>query len=250
MSFAAEGWAWEQDCPSTAAKFVLVCLAWYANKEGERAFPSIPTICRRTNLNQKTVRKALRILCDVDLVERHTRPGDDASKPHLSAEYRLKIRDTPLPDLGGVSGASPLPKTEGEGVPKTEGGDTKSGTAPLPDLGGNLSIEPSKEVEDSNIHSLESYRARARPKAKRPAKTKTMIPDGWFPDDKGRTFAQDRNVPCDEVECFIAYHQSKATESADWSASWRTWCMNHTKYRQPNHRPVATNGSPFAFGRA
>jgi len=229
MSFVAEGWAWEQECPTSAAKLVLVCLAWYANKEGERAFPSIPTICRRTHLNPKTVRRALSLLCSSGLTERCLRPGDDAGKPHLSAEYRLRIGDTPLPNTAG----DPLPNVEGEGIPNVGPGDTKNGPPPLPNQGGNLFNEPRKEQE-SNIHSFESYRARGKPKRQRAApkpRSRTTIPEDWSADRKGSAFADERGVPLTEIPRFVAYHQANGTDSADWGASWRTWCLNYVRYR-------------------
>jgi len=254
MSFVAEGWAWEQECPTSAAKLVLVCLAWYANKEGERAFPSIQTICRRTHLNPKTVRKALSALCASGLTERCLRPGDDANKPHLSAEYRLKIGDTPLPNTEGV----PLPNTEregipkmgGEGIPNTEGGNTKNGPPPLPKQGGNLSNEPRKEPE-SNIHSLESYRARGKPKRQRATpkpRSRTTIPEDWSADGKASAFATERGVPLAEIARFVAYHQANGTDSADWGASWRTWCLNYVRYRDQRSEqdnPPARPTSPY-----
>lgn len=126
MSYTAEGWAWEQACPSSAAKSVLVCLAWYANRDGEQSHPAVATICRRTQLADGTVRKALRDLAEAGLIERNFRTA--SSGRCTTTDYRLNIREPTPPDLQGTSppdlGVSP------PGVPlKSEGGTP-------PDLGG------------------------------------------------------------------------------------------------------------------
>jgi len=104
MSFTATNWAWDQACPSSAAKLVLVCLADHANKTGERAFPSIPTICKRTQLVERTVRKALADLISCGLIHRHDRKS---GRQQLSAEYRLIMRETPPANLQGPTPDAP-----------------------------------------------------------------------------------------------------------------------------------------------
>ena len=48
--------------PDSTAKFVLLALADHANDEGEGAYPSIKTICKKTNLSTATVVNALNAL--------------------------------------------------------------------------------------------------------------------------------------------------------------------------------------------
>lgn len=91
------------------------------------------------------------------------------------------------------------------------------------------SLTESKESVPSTadkVPTSESSRARARKKPQFP------IPEDWFPDDKGVKFAQEHGVAQTELARFINYHQAKGTLSADWAASWRTWCINAQKFRQ------------------
>lgn len=48
--------------PDSTAKFVLLALADHANDEGEGAYPSVKTICKKTNLSTATVVNALNAL--------------------------------------------------------------------------------------------------------------------------------------------------------------------------------------------
>lgn len=105
MSFTAEGWARKQVCGSMAAKAVLLCLAWYADRNGEDAYPSIATICRIVEAVERTVRKALSELEKRDLIERETRTAPNGRC--ISTMYRLKIRETTTAKMqGSNSGAS------------------------------------------------------------------------------------------------------------------------------------------------
>lgn len=142
MSLTTTKWAWLQDCrtekgrPSSAAKLVLVCLADYAAETGERAYPSIGTICKRTLLDDRTVRKALVDLQRAGLIEQHERhqPGER----QLSFEYRLKMREATPPKMGGVKPATP----------------PKYGSRPLPNMGGNPTTEPARENQAAPVTQL------------------------------------------------------------------------------------------------
>ena len=85
MSVKFITWAFETECPSTSAKFVLVKLADHANDDGE-CFPSMDYICRHTQLTRPTVIKAIKALEDAGLlkVERQK-----IGKVNLVNRYRL-----------------------------------------------------------------------------------------------------------------------------------------------------------------
>lgn len=171
MSFAAEGWAWAQPCPSSPAKFVLICLAWYANKEGERAFPSIATICRQTHLNERTVRKALSSLVLAGLIDQHIRPGDDPDHRHKSTEYRLKIQEQPpanMQDPPTVNMQDPSPYTFASPPPADmqEGGSTFASPPPAnvqDELSNELSTE--REEDSLSVSHKPNRRTKAKPSA-------------------------------------------------------------------------------------
>ena len=103
MSFAAEGWAWKQEAPSSSAKLVLVCLGWYADKIGTDAYPSMPTICRRTQLVERTVRKAIKDLLEAGLIGREHRTAPN--QRCISNIYRLIIRESTPANMQGQRNA-------------------------------------------------------------------------------------------------------------------------------------------------
>jgi hypothetical protein len=89
MSFTALNWAWEQNCSSGVAKSVLVYLANCASQEGGDCFPSIPTICQRTQHTDLAVRKALKQLVAADLLE--IEPRTLSNGRQTSNLYRLPV---------------------------------------------------------------------------------------------------------------------------------------------------------------
>lgn len=68
MSVQAITWAFSQRVESSAAKFVLVSLANFANENGE-AYPCIRTISELTSLDRKTVLLALHRLKEAGLID-------------------------------------------------------------------------------------------------------------------------------------------------------------------------------------
>jgi len=95
------------------------------------------------------------------------------------------------------------------------------------------------------------------PMVVKPKKRKLTIIDDWlvlddrFPlDDKARKFASDRHFDDREIESmlgrFTDYHKSKGDESADWSASWRTWVRNQVEFAIKNGTRRA-DGTPFSI---
>jgi hypothetical protein len=94
MSFSAEGWAWKQTCGSGPAKAVLVYIGWCADQDG-MGFPSVENICARTEHEERTVRKAIKLLAEKRLleVERRWWPNGRAT----SNAYRLPVATVDRP---------------------------------------------------------------------------------------------------------------------------------------------------------
>lgn len=67
MSFQAICWAFNQKLERSSAKFVLVCLANYANESFE-AYPSTETLSELTAMDRKTVIDRLDDLCITGLI--------------------------------------------------------------------------------------------------------------------------------------------------------------------------------------
>jgi hypothetical protein len=95
----------------------------------------------------------------------------------------------------------------------------------------------------------------AKPKTQKRAKPRSPFPEGW--EFNNKLFSEavkwagwDRARAEKEFDAFRDHHLSKATMSADWIASWRTWCRNGAKY-DAGRKARGGNGSyrskPTAF---
>jgi len=91
--------------------------------------------------------------------------------------------------------------------------------------------EDIKNIETTT--SLRSVVARDRPK-REPAKPRTALPDLWLPGERDIEHATQAGFAHEKIQrmasAFANHHRAKATLSADWNASWRTWCSNEIKF--------------------
>ena len=250
MSFTAEKWAWQQQCRSAPAKYVLVFYAGYANEEGDRAFPSMQTVCRVTQLAEQTVRRALADNIEDGLMERVERHAPNGRQ--LSTEYRLKLRETTPSDLPGGEGTKST-RVRVVNPPLDPPTSTRGRVLDPP---GNPTTVVPREVQTESHHqtpeSVDGGVARTRTRERR-----TQVSESWQPGEQGIAFAESKGVPDvgDQVERFIAYHRSRGSLMADWSAAWRTWCSNYRRFaderqqRQPANdaRGLVPAGAVKAF---
>lgn len=79
MSIQAVAWAIEQKTGSPAGKVVLICLANYADENGE-CWPSQATIAKETELSERSVREWLQKLEDAGIISREHRQRQDGSR--------------------------------------------------------------------------------------------------------------------------------------------------------------------------
>lgn len=113
-------------------------------------------------------------------------------------------------------------------------------------------IEPSRArslCEDNIIYKnkttnvvLQKVTAERPSNSKPRQKARTRIEPDWQPNDAGREYAFGRgmtgsDIP-NEVERFVNFHLGRGTVSADWAASWRSWCGNFTRFNQPRYGPA------------
>lgn len=123
MSFRAMAWATEQEITTTSPQsHLLLIMASFANDMGE-CYPSINTMIKKTRLSEKTVRKCLKELLELELI------SDTKKSSYFGAKiYQLNL-DTPS------KSTTPSKNTRG----------SKSTTTPLVDLpqgGGNFTTDP------------------------------------------------------------------------------------------------------------
>lgn len=135
MSFKAMAWATEQTITQTSPQsHLLLIMASFANDMGE-CYPSINTMIKKTRLSEKTVRKCLKELLELELI------ADTKKSSYFGVKiYQLNLdtpskSTTPSKNTGGSKSTStPL-------VDLPQGG-SKSTTTPLVNLPPNPIIEP------------------------------------------------------------------------------------------------------------
>lgn len=101
-------------------------------------------------------------------------------------------------------------------------------------------------LEDEEIESMRRVLAFVDSMSKK--RIKELFPDDMKLDDKARGFAEKKGFRGSQIEemweRFDAYHRSGGTESADWSASWRTWVLNQIRFGE---RPQVQAPSPRPY---
>lgn len=67
-----------------------------------------------------------------------------------------------------------------------------------------------------------------------PAKRASQLPPGFDLTEEMRQFAREQGVadPVTEFAAFCDYHSSKGSTFKDWTAAWRTWARNASKFGQ------------------
>lgn len=142
-------WAWGRQCGSPSAKLILMCLADFANQDGE-CFPSNALLAEKTEQSPNTVRRRLQELEDQGLIERQPQHRPNGSQ--TVDIIRLNMGQEARPEHGPRQEAPP-PKLEGGPLPNWEGAPATSERPPLPTVGGpEPPYEPSSEPTPLTPH--------------------------------------------------------------------------------------------------
>lgn len=95
MSVEATTWVWDHSPEQNANRWVLLCLAEYADKTGANARPSAETIARRTTFSERHIRRAL-----ADMRRRGVIVAQGIHKSGVTV-YQIQMTLTPChPDTG------------------------------------------------------------------------------------------------------------------------------------------------------
>lgn len=219
MSVEAITWALRQPIQHSSAKFVLVVLANCASAENAHAFPSVAYLSAATGQDRKTVTTNLQRLQEWGLIE-------DTTKRVGATKQIIVYRLICGPDLF-QPGEEKRNSSENGTVPKTEG---KTPVFPLKD--------PQKRDTEPSLTQRKQREERA------PAGTR--LPLGWEPTEADREFARTEQPGMDveaEILKFRDYWHAKPGakgQSADWSATWRTWIRRADPPRAGATQPPAT----------
>ena len=223
MSFAAESWAWDQQCGDGIAKSVLAYLSFRASRRTAECWPSLRTIVRAVEHTERAVRKALAGLVKAGKVERERRYA--ASGRCISTLYRLPVTAEPVTD----SPAEPTPANSQE-------------TPPLP-TPANSQDKPSSK-KDSTEEEREAAPQAAPPapeagqdillvKEEEPASPPPAHKTPW-PDEPPLEIVQlvlEAGYEPDELLEEIAdWCRDRDRKSADWPAFTRRWVRRQKRF--------------------
>lgn len=238
---------------NSAAKSVLRCLADFRNEKTGQCNPSTDAIAKETELNRKTVYKAITYLEEKGFIRR------ERVVLNSSNNYVLYLTDSPDSTKNG----------------STKNGSTKYGTSPknglsvVPNMGRvvgpNLGHEPLNEsVNEPVNNSIESApdfsltapekttiskTETVEKKPKRPKKEKVPCPyneDDPIPEEFLKV-AQRHNIqdPQQLFSKMVAYCKANGKQYADYKAAFTTWCFNESKWQQ--QKPPNQTSKPFAY---
>lgn len=244
---------------NAAAKSVLRCLADCCNSETGQCNPSIDTISRETELNRKTVYKAIAYLEEKGFVRR------ERIVLNSSNNYVLNINSDSRDTKNGT-----CPKNG-----STKIGSTKNGTSPKnglsvgpnmgrvvgPNLGHESVNESVKESVNNSIGSAPNFsltspekttiskKETVEKKAKRQKKEKLPCPyneDDQIPEEFVKV-AQKHNIqdPQQLFSKMVAYCKANGKQYADYKAAFTTWCLNESKWQQ--QKPPNQASKSFAY---
>lgn len=244
---------------NAAAKSVLRCLADCCNSETGQCNPSIDTISRETELNRKTVYKAIAYLEEKGFVRR------ERIVLNSSNNYVLNIDSDSRDTKNGT-----CPKNG-----STKIGSTKNGTSPKnglsvgpnmgrvvgPNLGHESVNESVKESVNNSIGSAPNFsltspekttiskKETVEKKPKRQKKEKLPCPyneDDPIPEEFLK-IAQKHNIqdPQQLFSKMVAYCKANGKQYADYKAAFTTWCLNESKWQQ--QKPPNQTSKPFAY---
>ena len=142
MSVQATTWAWLQPTGSSTEKLVVVNLGDRANADGY-CFPGLVTIARDTELDERSVRRALKKLADAGLITIGKKGRRNANAYQLHLDRGVQVE--PKPDT--ESGLD-------QSIPDTESGLNRTQSPDIPDT---ESAEPSLNHQKNLRQSVEGH---------------------------------------------------------------------------------------------
>lgn len=248
---------------NAAAKSVLRCLADCCNSETGQCNPSIDTISRETELNRKTVYKAIAYLEEKGFVRR------ERIVLNSSNNYVLNINSDSRDTKNGTS-----PKNG-----STKIGSTKNGTSPKnglsvgpnmgrvvgPNLGHESVNESVKESVNNSIGSAPNFSLTApektaiskketvEKKAKRKTKAKQPCPfnDGDVIPEDFLKIAEQYLIANPQLlfQKMISYCKSNGKEYVDYKAAFRTFCIQDQERNRgkPSSGTNSNNSAPMPY---
>lgn len=262
MSLDASQWAWKQRCGKSSAKLVLLSLADRAGSDN-CAFPSVETLQCDTELNEKTIRAAIKHLIEIGLIEdsgSRKGPTQQVKVYHLIG---VENRHSRLPKTDTLEPNETLPKTDtfngeksSERLPKTDG--FKDTQKRKPTKNGSLPILPLKTtnftVEDTQNWVAEPVRNSKEPlttttttagvndfthsqKIERPDFLENSFGENWIPNPVTIQRISQLGIP-------VEFSQSQVTEFRIY------WLTSNEPPRGRNYETAFLKSVQYAWNKS
>lgn len=210
-------WVFEHSRSKKNARLVLLAIADCANDEGRQAYPSMPTLMKKTGLCERAVTGLVGDLERLGELEVKRNGG-----PRGCNLYRVVMtpaESAPPQNLhpagsAGVGKKKPQAKrrTPAESAPPANPAPPQETTATPAESAPGTVLDP---PETSSTKKSSSERA----------KPKRRIPDDFTVTPAMIAWAREHTplVGAAETAQFIDWHKGKGTTMSDWVAAWRTW---------------------------
>lgn len=209
--FAAIPVVWMDDYRLTSAD-VLVIAALSSWLGCDEVRPSHATIAKRAHVSEKTCRRSLDHLRELNLVSWQNRRREDGGQ--TSNVYQIH-----LPTTGGPS------PTVGEGSVMVTDPPGQTDRAPLVPVTDEV---PKREVPK-------------RKEAERP------LPEDWQPNDKHRAMAEESGVEIAvEAAKFRSHAEMHDRRAARWDSAFNYWLINAAKFAAENGRRTTREPASFS----
>lgn len=192
---------WDCEDLQDSEMLILLAMADWSDDAG-KCWPSIAQIVRKTRKGERTIQGAIKSLSDKGHLTRVETPGKGCTY-HLHPRSGCAPAKAALAQRSAETPAAAAPNTSVHIIPQKT--SSSSGKRPKPKA-------PAMTLIPADFAPV-----------MRPGSITHATVDGWPP---GRLE--------DELEHFVDHHTVKATLSADWQASWRTWVKNSKKW-EPRH---------------
>lgn len=243
---------------NSAAKSVLRCLADHRNEQTGQCNPSADAIAWETELNKKTVYKAITYLEEKGFIRRERRVLNSSNN------YVLNLSDPRNAENGTSTknGSTKFGSTKNGSCTKNGiSDDPKTGRVDDPNLGHESLNESLNESVNNSIGSAPNFsltspekttisKTETAEKKKRQKKTKVPCPyndDDVIPEEF-LNVAQRHNIqdPQKLFSKMVAYCKANGKQYADYKAAFTTWCLNESKWQQ--QKPANQQASkPYAY---
>ena len=242
---------------NSAAKSVLRCLADHRNEQTGQCNPSADAIAWETELNKKTVYKAITYLEEKGFIRRERRVLNSSNN------YVLNLSDPRNAENGTSTknGSTKFGSTKNGSCTKNGiSDDPKTGRVDDPNLGHESLNESVNESVNNYIESAPDFpltdqekttisKTETAEKKKRQKKTKVPCPyndDDAIPEEFLKV-AQKHNIqnPQQLFSKMVMWCKANGKQYADYKAAFTTWCLNETRWKQ---KPQQTsNQGSFAY---